>query len=73
MMIGDVWRNKRSVTRDIEDRLYSKVAYLFTKVKLYSFLMVFEKSLYSRNSFAVAENSDFQNFSSNLPTNLQKQ
>jgi hypothetical protein len=32
VMIGDVWRSKRPVTRDVEDRLYSKLAYLVTKV-----------------------------------------
>ena len=33
-MITEEWRNKRSVTRDIEDRLYSKVAYILTKVRM---------------------------------------
>lgn len=32
-MITEEWRNKGSVTRDIEDRLYSKVAYIITKVR----------------------------------------
>jgi hypothetical protein len=32
-LITDEWRNKRPVTRDVEDRLYSKAAYIFTKVK----------------------------------------
>ncbi len=32
VMVGDVWRSKRPVTRDVEDRLYSKLAYLVTKV-----------------------------------------
>ena len=32
IMIADVWRDKRPVTRDVEDRLYSKLAYLVTKV-----------------------------------------
>jgi hypothetical protein len=31
IMVGDVWRSKRSVTRDVDDRLYSKLAYLVTK------------------------------------------
>ena len=31
-LITDEWRNKRAVTRDVEDRLYSKAAYIFTKV-----------------------------------------
>ena len=32
IMIADVWRDKRPITRDVEDRLYSKLAYLVTKV-----------------------------------------
>ena len=31
-MISEVWREKRSVTRDVEDGLYSKLAYIITKV-----------------------------------------
>ncbi len=31
-MISDVWREKRPVTRDVEDRLYSKFSYILTKV-----------------------------------------
>ncbi len=33
-LISEEWRGKRSVTRDVDDRLYSKVAYLFTKVRI---------------------------------------
>ncbi len=32
-LVTEEWRNKRSVTRDVDDRLYSKAAYLFTKVR----------------------------------------
>lgn len=32
-MISDEWRSKRSVTRDVDDRLYSKAAYIFTKAR----------------------------------------
>ena len=31
-LITDEWRNKRAVSRDVEDRLYSKAIYIFTKV-----------------------------------------
>ena len=31
-LITDEWRNKTSVTRDVEDKLYSKAAYIITKV-----------------------------------------
>ena len=32
-MISETWREKRSVTRDVEDGLYSKFAYIITKVR----------------------------------------
>ena len=32
-LITDEWRNKRAISRDVEDRLYSKAIYIFTKVK----------------------------------------
>ena len=31
-MVSQTWREKRSVTRDVEDGLYSKFAYIITKV-----------------------------------------
>ena len=31
-LITDEWRNKRAISRDVEDRLYSKAIYIFTKV-----------------------------------------
>ena len=31
--ISEDWRAKPAVTRDVEDRLYSKATYLFTKVR----------------------------------------
>ena len=31
--ISQSWREKRPVTRDVEDRLYSKFAYIITKVE----------------------------------------
>ena len=31
-MISEAWREKRPVTRDVEDGLYSKLVYIMTKV-----------------------------------------
>ena len=31
-LISDEWRNKSAINRDVGDRLYSKVAYILTKV-----------------------------------------
>ena len=36
-LVTDEWRNKRAITRDVQDRLYSKVAYIFTKVEKITF------------------------------------
>ena len=41
-MISEVWREKRSVTRDVEDGLYSKLAYIITKVQ-FTFFNPFSK------------------------------
>ena len=38
-MITEEWRAKRPVTRDVDDRLYSKTAYILTKVS-HNFPMV---------------------------------
>ena len=32
--IGDAWRGQAAITRDVEDGLYCKVAYIITKVKI---------------------------------------
>ena len=34
-MISEAWREKRPVTRDVEDGLYSKLAYIMTKVYIF--------------------------------------
>ena len=34
-VVTDVWRSKPSLTRDVDDRLYSKLVYGVTKVRLY--------------------------------------
>ena len=43
-MISEVWREKRSVTRDVEDGLYSKLAYIITKVQ-FTFFNPFSNQL----------------------------
>ena len=54
-MISEVWREKRSVTRDVEDGLYSKLAYIITKVFFFSVklqattLHFFKAQMISRN------------------------
>ena len=35
--IGETWRGQAAITRDVEDGLYSKSAYIITKVKLIKF------------------------------------
>ena len=32
--IGETWRGQAAITRDVEDGLYSKTAYIITKVRL---------------------------------------
>ena len=32
--IGETWRGQAAITRDVEDGLYSKTAYIITKVSL---------------------------------------
>lgn len=46
-MISEVWREKRSVTRDVEDGLYSKLAYIITKVFFFSVKL--QAQMISRN------------------------
>ena len=31
--IGETWRGQAAITRDVEDGLYSKTAYIITKVR----------------------------------------
>ena len=35
--IGETWRGQAAITRDVEDGLYSKSAYIITKVNLIIF------------------------------------
>ena len=35
--IGETWRGQAAITRDVEDGLYSKSAYIITKVILNKF------------------------------------
>ena len=48
-MISDAWREKLPVTRDVEDGLYSKFAYIFTKVYIFSFSCFISFRIYFSN------------------------